>query len=391
MKILMVISQFYPIVGGAERQAQVLSSKLKQKGIDIDIVTGWWRVNTPRKEVIDGIKVKRNFTCFGMFGIKGIRPFGGLLYMMSLGIYLLIHRKEYDLLHVHQALYPAFITTFVAKEIIQKPVIVKNGCSGSAGDIVNLKKYPFGRFQLHYLVKKIDRLIVVNHEGRDEFRAAGYPDSKIKYVPNGVLIPSVWKDSYEKIQCVVSAVRLDQQKGIDILLRAWKKVIQETKGLQLLILGKGPLEPELKALSITLGIGESTKFIGLVPNVEEYLKKADIFVLPSRAEGMSNALLEAMSIGLPCIATKISGNIELMGANFDQKVKEGDFLLGENGILANPDDVEGLAKAILFLIHNAKVRKEVGIHGRSHIQNHFSIDSIADRYVALYRSLLQES
>jgi N-acetylgalactosamine-N,N'-diacetylbacillosaminyl-diphospho-undecaprenol 4-alpha-N-acetylgalactosaminyltransferase len=133
------------------------------------------------------------------------------------------------------------------------------------------------------------------------------------------------------------------------------------------------------------------QFVGLVSNVGDYLEESDIFVLPSRAEGMSNALIEAMSFGLSCIATKISGNTELMGLIPDQIVSEGDLFVAKNGILINPDDVEGLAKAILFLIHNAKVRKEVGIHGRSHIQNHFSIDSIADRYIALYRSLLQES
>jgi len=391
MKVLMVISQFHPIIGGAEKQAQLLAQKLIKKGIDVNIVTGRWKFGTARKEKIDGIQVFRNFTCWGMFGIKGIRTMGALIYMMSLSLFLIRHKKRYDLIHIHQVLYPAFVSALIAKGIFDKPILVKMGCSGLTGDIINLKRFPFGRFQLKYLMKNVDLLVTVNHEGKDEFKAIGFPESKIQYIPNGIGPPPDGKNDYDEARTVITTVRLDPQKGIDILLKAWHKVTFEQKGLKLLILGQGPRESELKDLAKALRIEESVQFVGLVSNVGDYLEESDIFVLPSRAEGMSNALIEAMSFGLSCIATKISGNIELMGANFDQKVKEGDFLLEENGILANPDDVEGLAKAILFLIHNAKVRKEVGIHGRSHIQNHFSIDSIADRYVALYRSLLQES
>ena len=391
IKVLMVISQFYPIIGGAEKQAQLLAQKLIKKGIDVNIVTGRWKFRTARKERINGIPVFRNFAFWGMFGIKGIRTIGALIYMMSLGLFLLLHKERYDLIHVHQVLYPAFVSALIAKGIFNKPILMKMGCSGLTGDIINIKRFPFGRFQLKYLMKKVDLLVTVNHEGRDEFKAIGFPESKIHYIPNGIGPPPDGKNDYDEARTFITTVRLDPQKGIDILLKAWHKVTFEQKGLKLIILGQGPRESELKALAKALRIEESVQFAGLVSNVGDYLEKADIFVLPSRAEGMSNALIEAMSFGLSCIATKISGNTELMGLNPDQIVSEGGFFVAKNGIFINPDDVEGLAKAILFLIHNAQVRKEVGIHGRSHIQNHFSIDSIADRYVALYRSLLQES
>jgi glycosyltransferase involved in cell wall biosynthesis len=394
MQVLMVISQFYPLVGGAEKQAQLLARKLMERGVTVDIVTGWWKFGTSWKEVVDGIRVFRNFCGWGIFGLKrnrAIRMVGGLIYMMSLSLFLIRHKKRYDLIHIHQVLYPAFVSALIAKGIFDKPILVKMGCSGLTGDIINIKRFPFGRFQLKYLIKKVDLLVTVNHEGKDEFKAIGFPESKIQYIPNGIGPPPDGKNDYDEARTFITTVRLDPQKGIDILLKAWHKVTFEQKGLKLLILGQGPCESELKDLAKALRIEESVQFVGLVSNVGDYLEEADIFVLPSRAEGMSNALIEAMSFGLSCIATKISGNTELMGWNPDQIVSEGDFFVVKNGILINPDDVEGLAKAILFLIHNAKVRKEVGIHGRSHIQNHFSIDSIADRYVALYRSLLQEN
>jgi glycosyltransferase involved in cell wall biosynthesis len=391
MKVLMVISQFYPIIGGAEKQAQLLAKKLIEKGIDIKVVTGWWNLRTSQEEMIDGVKVFRNFSCWGMFGIKGFRTIGALIYMMSLSLFLFRHKNRYDLIHIHQVLYPALVSTLIAKGIFDKPILVKMGCSGLTGDIINIKRFPFGRFQLKYIIKNVDLLVTVNHEGKDEFKAIGFPESKIQYIPNGIEPPPDGKNNYEEARTVITTVRLDPQKGIDILLKAWHKVTLGQKGLKLLILGQGPRELELKDLVKALRIEESVQFIGLVSNVGDYMEEADIFVLPSRAEGMSNALIEAMSFGLSCIATKISGNIELMDLNPDQIVSEGDFFVAKNGIFINPDDVEGLAKALLYLIHNAEARKEVGVHGRSHIQNQFSIDSIADRYVALYRSLLKES
>jgi glycosyltransferase involved in cell wall biosynthesis len=387
----MVISQFFPIIGGAEKQAQLLAKTLLQKGVEVKIVTGWWNFKMLRKEVIEGIEVQRNFSCWRMFGIKGIRTLGGLIYMFTLGLYLMIHRREYDIIHVHQVLYPAFISVLVGKSILKKPVLAKNACSGLTSDIKYIKRFPFGNLQLKYLIKHLDCLIAVNEEGIFEFKAIGYPETKIQHIPNGVSPSLAGKTKSNEALYVISAVRLDKQKGIDVLLKAWSKVVAKEKTLKLLILGQGPLESELKKLAKSLEIIDSVKFVGLVNNPEEYLIKSDIFVLPSRAEGMSNALLESMCIGLSCIATNISGNTELISENSKQPVLLGEFVVEKNGILINPDDVEGLAKAILFLIHNAKVRKEVGIHGRSHIQNHFSIDSIADRYVTLYRSLLQEN
>jgi len=78
IKVLMVISQFHPIIGGAERQAQLLAHKLIEKGVQVKVVTGWWKWGTPRREKINEVPVIRNFCFWGMFGIKGLRPLGAL-------------------------------------------------------------------------------------------------------------------------------------------------------------------------------------------------------------------------------------------------------------------------------------------------------------------------
>ena len=387
MKILMVISQFHPIIGGAEKQAQLLGQALMKKGIDVDIVTGWWDRGTPRNETVGGLKVFRNFSCWGMFGIKGIRTFGGLSYMVSLGAYLLLHGWKYDIIHVHQMLYPAFVSVLMGRSILRKPVLVKYACSGITSDMNQLKRFPLGSLQLAYLLKAMDCVVTVSQEGVDEFKAVGYPESRIVHIPNGVLAPSEGKSSYDRVHRVITTARLDKQKGIDVLLRAWAQVVQKQNDVMLFVMGQGPAEKELKRLTEQLGLGGSVKFPGVTHDIDSYLKDADLFVLSSRAEGLSNALLEAMSYGIPCIATNISGNAELLGIGADE-IPAGGYMTAKNGLAFTTDDVEGLSEAILYFMRHSKEREEMGRRGRAFVQDHYSIDYVADTYIALYRRLL---
>ncbi len=388
MKVLMVISQFYPIIGGAEKQAELLAKTLRERGVQVSIVTGWWKFGTTHKETKNGIRIVRNFSCWGMFGIAGVRAFGFFAYALALGIYLLMHRKEYDIIHVHQVLYPAFVSTLIGKGILKKPVLAKMGCSGLTSDIRNLKRFPFGIFQLRYLIKKLDYLVTVNNEGGEEYQALGSPLERIQHIPNGVAPSLDGKTHYDQVLFLITSVRLDKQKGIDILLKAWARVVTHENNLNLLIIGKGPHEREFKDLCQSLGISDSVKFMGEVIQVEEHLKKSDIFVLASRAEGMSNSLLEAMSHGLTCIATNISGNAEIMGIGENSRIPKGNFMATPNGLLFQPEDIDGLARAILFLVRNPKERENLGRSGRQYIQKNFSIDLVADKYITLYQRML---
>ncbi len=120
----------------------------------------------------------------------------------------------------------------------------------------------------------------------------------------------------------------------------------------------------------------------------EYVKSADLFVLPSRTEGLSNALLEAMSFGLPCIATNVGGNSGLIEEAEQKRIAPGKFVIGKNGLLVNPEDVEGISDAILFLIRNETKRKELGNQARLSVRENYSIDLVADKYIALYQRTL---
>jgi L-malate glycosyltransferase len=387
MKVLMVISQFSPLIGGAEKQAQLLAKILVRSGIDVSIVTGWWKFGTAHKEKIDGIHIFRNFACWGMFGIKGLRPIGVVVYAISLGIFLLVHRNRFDIIHVHQALYPAFIAVLVGKRILKKPVMVKSASSGMTGDITWMKGFPFGTFELRYVLKYVDYLIAVSKATGLEFEAIGFPKGKLLYIPNGVEIPEERKINFSLLNRVVTVARLSLEKGVDVLLSAFAICRRKRKDLKLIVVGDGPLKSELKAASRSSGIEDSVEFTGTRIDIKGCLKSADIFVLPSRTEGMPNALLEAMSYGLPCIATNVGGNSELLGL-VKQSISAGEFVLGRNGLLVNSEDIKGLSKAVLCLAEDLHLRKALGERSQQFIKDNYSIETVADRYIELYRKLL---
>jgi glycosyltransferase involved in cell wall biosynthesis len=290
---------------------------------------------------------------------------------------------------VHQVLYSAFISVLVGKKFLRKAVVVKYACSGLTSDIKQLKRFPLGGQQLKYLTENMDRLVTVNLEGKSEFKAVGYPESRILYVPNGVAVPLENKKNYSRVANVLTIGRLDKQKGIDVLLKVWAMVVAKEKTLKLIILGSGPQEIELKRLSESLEVGHSVQFRGVVHNVEENLRDSDLFILPSRAEGLSNALLEAMSHGIPCIATRVGGNGEVLGGK-GKEIPSGGYISGDNGLLVNPSDPKGLSEAILHMIRHPEARESFGKRSRKFVEENYSIDLIAGKYISLYKTMLSK-
>src|SRR5262249_47747535 len=102
---------------------------------------------------------------------------------------------------------------------------------------------------------------------------------------------------------LVAAGRLRKEKGIDLLLNALPSVVQRFPKIRLTVLGEGPQEAELKAQAAQLGIEKNVDFLGFQKNPWPYLGNADLFILPSRIEGMPNALLEALALGTRTVAT----------------------------------------------------------------------------------------
>lgn len=153
---------------------------------------------------------------------------------------------------------------------------------------------------------------------------------------------------------LITAGTLNKRKNHIMIIRALKDV---DKNVNLCILGGGPLKAFLEDKIISYNLIDQIKLKGRVKNVDEYFRESDCFVLSSFTEGFPNALLEAMSIGLPCISSNcLSGPLELLNDNKKAFINEGDFYFAKYGLLVNNDDDKGLQKAIQYFKDNPDMR-----------------------------------
>jgi glycosyltransferase involved in cell wall biosynthesis len=315
------------------------------------------------------------------FNRKGLRRFGLCAFMLRAYAYLHRHRQEYDIVHAHSAKITGFVGVLAGRRL-KKKNIIKVMNSGLQNDVLLFrqdKTIPGARWMADYLVH-CDRAVTLNPLAYDELLALGFRPDQIEMIPNGVEAADIAPKAGYASDGIVRAAfagRLDRPKGLDVLLEAVRilSLQERASPCQLVVLGKGPLRQALEQLAAAMGITDRVQFMGEVNDVPSHLIKADMFVLPSRAEGISNALLEAMAAGLPCVVTDIPGNNTLI--RHDQ-----------NGLLVDRDDAASLARAIRQLADDGALRERLGRSARRTVEEQFDIRSIARRYIDLYQRLL---
>ncbi len=163
--------------------------------------------------------------------------------------------------------------------------------------------------------------------------------------------------------------RLAPEKNVDILIRAFKGVLEELGDATLLIVGGGPLKPRLRELCKELGIANRVRFVGVVPReqVPEFLAIADVFVLPSTSEGLPKALLEALAMAKPVVATAAPGIIDV--------IKH-----GREGLLVPIRDVERLKRALLKVLKDEELARRLARNARETFKRYYSYE---ERYPEL--------
>mgnify|MGYP000221117195 CR=1 FL=1 len=157
--------------------------------------------------------------------------------------------------------------------------------------------------------------------------------------------------------------RLYPQKGYDVLLKAFAASLLARDGWKLRVLGEGPLRASLEELSGALGISGAVEWLGMKSDPLPEYRAADIFVLASRYEGTPNALLEAMSVGIPVVVTDaLPGALEFV-------------VHGETGIVVKVEDPDDLAKALTSLANDDQLRVQLGVNGRERVTEN-SLDKV---------------
>jgi glycosyltransferase involved in cell wall biosynthesis len=225
------------------------------------------------------------------------------------------------------------------------------------------------------LARSTAAIICVSSGERQRGLAVADAD-RLVVVPNGIEAPDLHARHGRRDHVVVGTVaRLAPQKGIAYLLEAIAGVRTVRRDVQLRIAGNGPLHDQLQEHARQLDLGEAVTFVGAVPSPWPFLTDLDIFVLPSLWEGLPYALLEAMAVGLPTVATTVDGVAEAIP---DRRF----------GTVVAPADSARLAREILALIDDPHGAAAMGRLARAHVRSTFTVDEMVRGTVEVYRRVL---
>jgi glycosyltransferase involved in cell wall biosynthesis len=257
----------------------------------------------------------------------------------------------------------------VISKKFNKRLVVKDS---TMNGIFNILRFPAGKQKQQLLIKQA-HFVAMTKAIRENLVKAGVSPLNISDIPNGINVNGPFKTDYSGKQKVLFVGNLYQQpaKGIDILLKAWRDVVKRVPAAKLEIAGDGNVNAYSEYCKRT-GIIDSVIFLGKHSDVPSLMLNADVFVLPSRREGMPNVLMEAMLKGLPCVATDISGSQDLIENNV-------------SGLLVKSLDVNSLAEKICFLLVNREQAEIMGRNARRKILESYNIDMIAEKYLKLYK------
>jgi len=343
-----------PVVGGKEKQAHLLAKALKKKGLDVEALS--YVHNANRSERYEGVYVERISK--------------NIFSLIRLCFAILRKRSRFNLLHIHT---PSKIGRFVALVgwFASYQVIFKFPNEYLLDNLSLLDRWSWS------IVLNTGALFVVlENKTKKKLESIGVKNERVFHVANGVLMGRLKESSISKDQVkLVFVGRLTAQKCCDQLIYACDLLTKRGIFFHLKIVGDGPLRDDLKSLARELGHHENISFLGQRSDIFSYLTNSDVLVLPSEKEGMSNVLLEAMSIGMPIVATDVGSATNQVG----------DF--GKN-FLCQPYDPTCLANKIEWLVQNPSLHSEYGqyLHARGH--EIFSIDAVASLYVQKYLEIL---
>lgn len=318
-------------------------------------------------------RLDKDITLFEMNKRKGNDP------LLPLHLSKIFRQWRPDVVHTH--CWGSLIEGFIGAKLANVPIIVHT----EHGTIENRKRNVYVQKALWHCHNQI---IAVSKEHKQRLISTiDFPGKKIQVVYNGIDTNQFTELSAEKRKekrkclgysdkdLIVGTVgRLEPVKDQANLLRAFKEVHRKLPNTKLLMVGDGGLRDELLALSYSLAINKSVSFLGLRDDVAELMGIMDLFVLPSKSEGASCTLLEAMSCKQPVVATEVGGNPEIVRIN-------------ETGLLVPKEDPGKLAGAIKNLLCDQSMLKKMGQKGRNRVEAKFSVNTMSAAYTNMYQSI----
>lgn len=376
MRILIINSEYPPIGGGAGNASENLAKRFVALHQDVVVMTVNFN-DMPGDSVENKIRVIR---------IKSLRqrqdrsgPFEQVVFLAagSIGGINLLRKWRPDVILAFFGV-PGGAVAWLIKKLSGIPYLV----SLRGGDVPGFRPYDFAFYHrligpLLHIVWKEAGGVVANSQGLKELAVNFDRNVDINIVPNGVDVGRfvLNKDRDWDKPRLLWVGRLVYQKGLDILFNA-------LGGLSLVpwtltLVGDGPQRNALEQIAIKREIVDRIEFLGWLPKDEllRHYRDSNLFVFPSRHEGMPNSVLEAMASGLPVIASDISGNEELV-------------IPGITGLLVPPGNTNALKDTLLDLLSDPVRRKQMGSAARERVENHYTWDQVAQKYLSLLQEIV---
>jgi glycosyltransferase involved in cell wall biosynthesis len=343
--------------------------RLAERGIHTEVITRAM-AGTPRTEPIPGTVIRRT-------PVAGESPLASLVYVTTAVGHLARRRSSIDLVHAHGALSPATIA--LAGRLLGLPCLVTVLGTGPHGDLARLAGKPLGRARARVLFR-FAWFAALSADARRELLDRGVAPERVLDLPNGVDVGTYRPAApHERLALRerhglpgdrflgTFVGRLHPVKDVDTLLGAAARV----PALTLVVVGDGPERARLEAEAARLGVKERVRFVGESAQVPELLRASDAFLLSTHGEGMSNALLEGMACGLPCLASRsVGGAAELL--------EDGRGELLEDG------NVPAWGTAVKRLVNEPGRRDSMGTAAAAYVAQELSLEAAADRLAQAY-------
>lgn len=350
--ISILVSNYFSICGGAEKQIDIIADSLSKLGYNVTIIT---RNKENKKDELIYFKNKKVFSIYvGRGNLSKYRyVFKAVKYLLKLPYQHSIISSQYGTNSIIAILY----------SLIHKTNVIARG-SGREIEIieVNTKK----RLIFKIMSKKINFVLAINKRLENKLKSVlGVKNiDKIKYISNSVNEGN--KVNIHKNEIIICISRIERIKGIDILLEVW--VLMEKRGynIPLVIVGDGS---EKKYLRKKYSFLKCVEWHNETIDTEKYIDKARCMISTSRYEGVSNSILEAMAKGIPVIATKNYGNMELIKNNI-------------TGVLTSfePEDI---LESIFNLYNDTCKLSYISNNSIAYIKKERSVDDMIKKYVEI--------
>ncbi|HBY01493.1 MAG TPA: hypothetical protein DEG92_02950 [Rikenellaceae bacterium] len=229
------------------------------------------------------------------------------------------------------------------------------------------------------LSNKVHKVVCVcEAAARESIRREGLQGRNVQVIQNGNEIERFQNRQKQKTDNLIFwnvAVANRKEKGHDDLIRAFRIVADKIPNAILRLVGDGPLLPGLKDLANNLGIADRVEFVGCSNDIPSMLKDTSIFVLPSHSEGISNALLQAMAMGIPAVATNVGGNPDVV-------------VHGVTGMRVEARDPESMAQSLIKMAGDRVRLEQMGYDAARRVTELFNFDQMVKNYDGLYNTSL---